>query len=272
MTIIVDSDSCTRCGICSNVCPMGIINPSDGDLLPQIHKEKEPICISCGQCDSFCPSGALSREEKPGVNPEKSWDGTGLSSELLSSYIRSRRSIRNYLSKPVDKKIIESILDVARYAASGGNGQPVEWMVILNLEEMRRISTLIIDWLRTIIDTVHPMSAYAPRLVAAWDSGEDVIFRGAPHLLIAHIPEDNPIATVDGIIAMTHVDIVAPSFGIGTCWGGFVSIAATCHPPLVELFGLPEGRKLSYAMMFGYPKYRPATIPERKPVSIIWKE
>ncbi len=46
--------------------------------------------------------------------------------------------------------------------------------------------------------------------------------------LFAHIPEGNPMASVDAIIALTHFDIAAPAFGIGTCWAGFVCDGCCC--------------------------------------------
>ena len=67
--------------------------------------------------------------------------------------------------------------------------------------------------------------------------------RGAPHLVIAHIPENNPVASVDAIIALTHFDLTAPAFGVGTCWAGFLSMAATVYEPLQKVIALPPGRK-----------------------------
>jgi nitroreductase len=115
------------------------------------------------------------------------------------------------------------------------------------------------------------MSGYAPMLIAAWKQGRDVICRGAPHLLLAHIPENNPVAPVDAIIALTHFDIAAPSFEIGTCWAGFVAIAANSFEPMQKELGLPEGRKIAYAMMFGYPKFKIYGIPRRKPLAVSWQ-
>ncbi len=250
---------------------MGIIHPAEGDVLPNIPEENRMMCISCGQCDAFCPTGALTRDNSR-LRGETAWDGKTVTPELFTSYLKSRRSIRNYQSKPVDKKTIEAILDCARYAASGGNGQPVEWKVILDPQEVKKLGSLTIDWMKTLIGTSHPMSGYAPRLVAAWESGVDVIFRGAPHLIMAHIPKENPMAAIDGIIAVTHVDIAAPAFGVGTCWAGFLAIGAGNYPPLVKAFDLPEGRIMSYALMAGYPQFKPSFIPARKPLSIIWTE
>ncbi len=53
----VDSNICTGCGLCSDVCPVQAIKfqPDNilGHLRPQIDKEK---CIDCGLCERKCPS------------------------------------------------------------------------------------------------------------------------------------------------------------------------------------------------------------------------
>jgi nitroreductase len=193
-----------------------------------------------------------------------------ISPETMEFYLKKRRSIRHYLSDPVPKEEILKILDIARYAASGMNGQPVEWIVVHDPKKVQKIAGLTIKWTESLLNTSHPMSSYAPMLISAWQQGHDVICRGAPHLLLAHIPENNPVAPVDSIIALTHFDIAAPAFGIGTCWAGFVAIAATSYEPIQMELGLPAGRKCAYAMMFGYPKYNVHAIPRRKALAISW--
>ena len=79
-----------------------------------------------------------------------------------------------------------------------------------------------------------------------------------------HIPEENHVAPVDAIIALTHFDLAAPAFGIGTCWAGFVALAASSYEPLQKELGLPAGRKCAYAMMFGYPKYKVYGLPPQE--------
>jgi len=79
-------------------------------------------------------------------------------------------------------------------------------------------------------------------LIAAWDRGVDAICWKAPHLLVVHIPENHVIAPVgptDGIIALTHFDILAPAFGIGTCWPGFLTMAVGSWKTLQEALALP---------------------------------
>ncbi len=41
--------------------------------------------------------------------------------------IRSRKSVRKFLKKPVSRQLLEDVLDIARWAPSGGNCQP--WRV-----------------------------------------------------------------------------------------------------------------------------------------------
>ena len=267
MTIEIDRDACTGCGVCSEVCIAGIIEPARGTAPPSVPAEKEGQCLSCGQCEAFCPTGAVVRGDRaPPASP-----AGAVSAKQLALYMKSRRSIRRYRPDPVPRETIEALLDAARYAPSAGNGQPVEWLVIHDPREVQKVAGLVIDWMREQVGGDHPMSGYLPHLIAAWERGTDVICRGAPHLLIAHVPEANPIAPIDAIIALTHVDIAAPAFGLGTCWAGFVAMGAQAYAPLREFYALPEGRVPAYAMMFGYPRYRPQQVPGRKPLQVTWK-
>jgi len=270
MTISIDSASCTRCGTCSEICPMDLIEPAESKTLPRMKKENEGMCIACGQCEAFCSSGALRMKGRGDEKKMASKEGA-ISSDQLGLYLKTRRSIRCYRPDPVPKDTIRSILDIARYAASGGNGQPVEWLVIHDSKKVQKVAGLTADWMRELAKSNHPMSSYAPRLITAWESGNDVICRHAPHLLFPHIPEESPIAPTDAIIALTHIDIAAPAFGIGTCWAGFVAMASRTYEPLQAMLALPEGRVPAYAMMLGYPTYKPEFIPGRKPLKVTWK-
>jgi nitroreductase/NAD-dependent dihydropyrimidine dehydrogenase PreA subunit len=270
MTIIIDQESCTRCGTCSEVCPMGIIDPAGDETPPVIRTERSGMCISCGQCEAFCPSGSLVQDNGREGPARTSGEGA-IPPDRLGRYLKSRRSIRCYRPEPVPEDTIVSILDIARFAASGGNGQPVEWLVIHDPAKVQKVAGLTVDWMRELARSTHPMSAYAPHLIAAWESGNDIICRHAPHLLFPHIPETNPMASTDAIIALTHVDIAAPAFGVGTCWAGFVAMASRSYQPLQDLLALPKGRVTGHAMMFGFPRYKPYYIPPRKSLKVMWK-
>jgi nitroreductase/NAD-dependent dihydropyrimidine dehydrogenase PreA subunit len=269
--ILINQDLCTQCGICVKVCSSGIIDPVDQDHFPQVQETNVSRCLYCGHCEAFCPSQALILNLSPEEKISLPADGGNISPENIGLYLKKRRSVRHFTREPVPKEKILEVLDIARYAASGGNGQPVQWLVIHDPERVQKIAELTIEWMKSLVNTPHPMGNYAPILISAWEKGYDVICRGAPHLLFAHIPDDNPIAPTDAIIALTHFDIAAPAFGIGTCWAGFVLAAATFYEPLQKELGLPEGKNIAYAMMFGNPQYQIFGIPRRKPLEVTWQ-
>jgi nitroreductase/NAD-dependent dihydropyrimidine dehydrogenase PreA subunit len=269
-TILVDPALCTRCGICSHACTMGLIDPADENTLPKVPETKAAMCIRCGHCEVFCPSQALLLNDRPEEKVRLPPDAGTIAPEEIGYYLRKRRSVRRFTSDPVPKEKILEILDIARYAASGGNGQPVEWIVVHDPANVKKIAGLTIEWMKTLLNSDHPMSGYIPVLIGAWEKGSDVICRGAPHLLFATIPEGNPVAQTDAIIALTHFDVAAPAFGVGTCWAGFVAMAAANYEPLQKELGIPTGRKSAYALMFGNPQYRIYGIPRRKPLQVTW--
>jgi nitroreductase/NAD-dependent dihydropyrimidine dehydrogenase PreA subunit len=270
MAILVDQYLCTRCGICSSVCPAGIIDPAEEGSIPQVPASKADLCIRCGHCEATCPSGAVTAAYSSTGVPG-SPVAAAIPPDTLGTYLKGRRSVRHYREDLVDRHTIREILDIARYAASAGNHQPVEWLIIYKPGEVRRMAELTMEWFRSLAGTDSPLGSYAPVLLREWNRGNDVICRGAPHLIVPHIPEGNPATRFDAIIALTHVDIAAPAFGVGTCWAGFVAMALEAYPAAKEALDLPAGRVPAYAMMLGYPRYQAHRIPERRPLRVTWR-
>ena len=249
---------------------MGIVSPAGETPLPNVPEAQAGMCIRCGHCEIHCPSHALLLTYLADETTPLPAAGQ-ISPDDLGIYLKTRRSARAFKKEPVPRETVARILDIARYAPSGGNGQQVGWLVIQDPKEVHRIAGLVMDWMRTLKDSNHPMSGYIPGLVAAWESGADPVCRGAPHLVIAHIPEGNPVASVDALIALTHFDIAAPAFGVGACWAGFLSMAARSYEPLKAALALPPGREYSYGLFFGFPQYKIYGIPRRNPALVEWR-
>lgn len=268
--ITIDQELCDKDGICAAECPMRIIDMKNG--FPQLMEGAEPFCINCGHCVAVCPTAALSHKNlKPGdcmeINPE--W---ALSPKQTEHFLRQRRSIRRYKTKPVEKEKLESIMALAAHAPSGHNLQPVHWHVLYNREEIVRLDEMVIDWMRFMIKE-HPKNAKAMHLelvVAGWEAGLDTITRKAPHLILAHGRQKDPTSLPACTIALTWLDLALPSHDLGGCWCGFFNAAANLWPPLQEALGLPQGHVSHGAMMVGYPKFKYHRMPPRKAPRITW--
>jgi len=271
--IKVDQEKCKHDGICTAVCPMSIIEMKDGSL-PLLTSGLEDLCISCGHCVAVCPHGALSLDDMKVADCPPVRAELELGSEQAEHFFRSRRSIRTYSPKAVEREKLARLISIAQYAPTGTNSQQVQWLVINSREQLHAMGAMIIDMLRYLIKVGHPLAqAYRlERSVAAWEAGKDPVLRGAPALVIAHAPASYPLAQVDSTIALTFLDLAAPTVGLGTCWAGFFMMAATQNPQLQELLALPEGHACCGAVMIGYPKYAYHRLPTRKEATISWRE
>ncbi|MEW6076411.1 MAG: nitroreductase family protein [Thermodesulfobacteriota bacterium] len=267
----VNRDKCNKDGICAAECPLKIIDmKATGWPVPI--PGADALCINCGHCVAVCPTGALShRLLKPEacLPVNRQWL---LSPEQAEHFLRYRRSIRNYKKQPVDRAVIERLIRVARCAPTGHNRQPVKWQVIYRAEDVRRLSGLVIEWMRFMVEK-HPRLAGAMHLdlvVAAWEFGVDTVSRGAPHLVLANADVSDISAQSACTIAMTYFDLAAAAFGLGTCWNGFFNAAAMQWQPLKDALGLTAGEANFGAMMLGYPKFTYHRMPDRKEPEIKW--
>lgn len=267
-----DYDKCSNDGICANVCPRRLIVLDATTSKPVTIPEVSELCISCGHCLAVCPTSAITLN---GISPE---DCPTIAKKQLPSYeqvdllMRSRRSIRVYKDKPLDRKIIEQLLDTCRYAPSGTNSQPVHWIVASGYERLNCLAQMIIDWMQQMVEVKNPI-AERMRLdvvVESWKRGEDRIFRGGPAVIMAHAPEIGSLPLENCVIAMTFLDLAAASLGLGTCWVGYLMLAATEHAQIIEVLGIPEGHLLYGAMIVGYPKYTYQRIPQRNQLNVSW--
>lgn len=267
----VDRDKCNQDGICAAECPLKIIDMKKNDW-PEPISGAESLCINCGHCVAVCPTGALvHRHLKPEDCLPVRKDRL-LSPEQAEHFLRCRRSIRNYKPQPVDRSVIERLIRMARYAPTGHNRQPVKWQVIYDAGDVRRLSGLVIDWMRFMIDK-HPGLAkmmHFDLVVAAWEFGVDTVSRGAPHLVLVNAAASDISAQSACTIAMTFFELAVTSFGLGACWNGFFNAAAMQWQPLKEALGLEAGQANFGAMMLGYSKFVYHRMPERNEPEIKW--
>jgi len=259
----LNPSSCHSCETCISTCPLGHL---EMNTHPQVIEDT--MCTACGHCEASCPEGAInisgSELESPMVDISSK-----ISSEDMGSYMRNRRSIRNYKNRTIPRETIEEIMDIVRFAPSGVNRQPIKWIIIEDPQKVKELAGLCINWMEKLIEDNSPLAQMFPfeSLISVWKKGMDPILRGAPHVFVATAKADEGSAVTDGIIALSHLELALPSFDLGSCWAGFLKMASDFEP-LKEFLGLKEDELFIGALMAGYPECKFYRVPKRKKLSV----
>lgn len=259
--VTIDTEKCGKDGICIEECPFYLLR-ANADGVPEMIPGGESVCLKCGHCLAVCPNGAISLE---GISPE-SCDRVpkeiSFSEEAISQLIKTRRSIRVYKDQPVDREIMERLVETVQYSPTAKNLQPVHWIFVDDRAKIHQMAALTIDWLRKL--------NMVPDIIDAWDNGHDIILRGAPFLAIAHAAKKSINPAADCAIACTTLELLANSTGIGGCWAGYFMRASNHFEPLKQFLKVPDGHHVYAALMLGYPKFKYQRIPKRQVPKVQW--
>lgn len=261
----VDHDVCDACENCIETCSLNLIEMRD--LTPAWIQGAEEICENCGHCVAVCPQAAVSLDIMTPDQCPPILQDLNISFEQAGQFFRSRRSVREFKPEAVDRGVLTKLLTTANYSATGMNAQMVNWAVFSNQNDIREMAEITMQWMRSFHETLSP--SFLKRIVAQamkiWDKGEDSICHTAPHMIIAYGSHN------DCMIAATQLSLAAPSIGLGSCWSGWVMIAAENFSAMQEFLGLPEGQSCQAAMMLGQPIYEYPRMPLRNEPQIIWR-
>jgi nitroreductase len=190
----------------------------------------------------------------------------------MISMIKNRRSIRRYKREAVDTILIRELLKAASYAPTGENGNSVRFTVVDNIETMDKLRDITYDAIIRAgeADKVPQNLNFIYEFARLWKkNGTDVVFRDAPHLVIASAPEDCPSPKEDTMIALSYFELLAVSDGLGTLWDGMFKLTLEyIAPELRRTFGIPDNHLVGYSMVFGKPAVRYARAVQSEGIDI----
>ena len=189
-----------------------------------------------------------------------------------------RRSIRGYdESREVSEEAVRAILDCARWAPSGGNGQPWEFVVVRDKETRHKIADIYMKQL----EPKREMDLAVRGTAKMTGDG----FRHAPvHLVILGDPrvkESYPIRTklekadshfITGLANATLlIHLAAAALGLAS---QYVSDANSPYMEtlLKALLKIPEPLRIYHLVPIGYAKGNFATPPRRELEEIVHYE
>lgn len=162
--------------------------------------------------------------------------------------IMARRSIRQYLDKPVEHEKLAAVVRAGINAPSGMNRQP--W-VIRVVEDQQLIAAVNKVYMQENPDQV------------ARDPHFKNMFRNAPNLICVCTPAKGG-GELDAGLLGENMMLAAHSLGLGTCCLGgpvrFLLSNEQCKF-FIDRLDIPEDYKLNYIIAIGYPDEQPEAKP-----------
>jgi nitroreductase/NAD-dependent dihydropyrimidine dehydrogenase PreA subunit len=263
----VDAEKCTQCDACVNDCPSEIIHRTGP--VPEATAPAEGSCLECQHCLAICPSGAISVF---GLKPENSLpllDGAIPSYQQMKTFVRGRRSVRQFSDEDVPPALLDELLADLAHAPTGCNDRDLTFSLVSGRKDMGILLERVVKEIEAKQKTGAALHEFVTGTAQAYrDSGKDVLFRGASHLLIVSPGEKARCGHEDAILALAYFDLLAPSAGFGTTWCGLIKIIADMVPETRKLLGLAPDTYF-YAMMFGKPAVGYARTAQRDSAALI---
>ncbi|MHB1323234.1 MAG: nitroreductase family protein [Coriobacteriia bacterium] len=168
--------------------------------------------------------------------------------------IRSRRSVRAFETRPVDREIIERLIDAATHAPSRMNAQPWHFHVCTGDARKRVAEVMAMNtaYVQEYLDVLGPeVIEYAARFYADLGSAPVVIGISTSRV-------DDPTVWLDDTIsvgaALENFLLTVVDEGLAAC-----SLTAPhwIRDRLVKVFEVPEGSDLMALIVLGYGREIP---------------
>ena len=144
--------------------------------------------------------------------------------------ISTRRSVREYSSRPIPADVMERMCQALRYAPSACNFQPWRFILVTDAELRRQVA----------------QAANGQMWMA--DAPVTIVGCGLPEQAYKHMGGYGNSAEIDVSIALDHLTLAAVAEGLGTCW-----IGAFDEKQVKRLLEIPRQVKPVAMTPLGYP-------------------
>ena len=286
--ITIDDVLCKKCGLCTLLCPESIFIQENGSV-PKLSQIE--ACISCGQCVAACPVEAISHKDFPKGSLMPVNKKIVPTVEQVLEMLRARRSIRVFDDKPVERELIEKIIEGARFAPSAHNLQSTKFIVVQDIATLERIKESVVSSLektmkllrnpltrglaflkigRTMTKIALELLPSLEMLVDTTRNEKDMILFNAPCLILFHAEDSALFAEVNANLALQNASLVSHALGLGSMYSGLIVRVAHVDRSISELLSIPDNHQIYAALTLGYPKIKYKYWIERKTPRVRW--
>jgi len=187
--------------------------------------------------------------------------------EALITLLASRRSIRAYRPDPIPDEYIGKIIEAARWAPSGGNSQPWEFIVITGKDLKDQIADLFVKAIKPLreaelhrekemrlpgLEIERPEPGFKSAPVFILLCGDPRLDEAYPAMVYRRWRHEVFISNLAS--AFLCMQLAAKSLGLGSQW---VSAAGNLmEGDLKKILDIPERLKIYDMMAVGYPAYQ----------------
>jgi nitroreductase/NAD-dependent dihydropyrimidine dehydrogenase PreA subunit len=255
--VIVDREKCIGCGSCALDCISKIISLEEDVAVIKDFTN----CIKCGHCGAVCPVNAI-RYQHPDYDInveefEKNIWKVGF--DQMDAFVKMKRSCRQYKKKPIEKAKMDAIMRIGQISPTGGNRQPLKFVVVDSPEKIEELKLLA---MKTLFDVGQKTEGrYGKVFRSILDNyqatGFDRLFYNAPCVVIIYgDPNTSHTTQVDAGIAGGQMTLIAETLDLGSCFVGYLKTAAENNNEIYEFLGIPEGHQMIANIIVGYPDVR----------------
>ena len=170
--------------------------------------------------------------------------------------IFTRRSVRKYLSRAVEREKLDEILRAGNYAPSALNNQDRQFTVVSRPEVLERINQAV----RNLSDkaTVERVSARM--------NGEFAFFYKAPVLILVSHKANARCPEADCACALENMFLEAKALSLGSCW--INQLGPLCDQAeireILNEIGVPSDHRIFGCAAIGYPAEEGVLLHEKE--------
>lgn len=163
-----------------------------------------------------------------------------------------RRSVRKYIDKQINEDDLNSILETALYAPTGGNHQYTRFFVVQNKEKLEEINNIVkTEFRKREIDE----ALYQNKtIIKAKNDNYNFMFH-APVLIIVVSDKDHGNSMADSANAIENIQIAAATLNLGACWINqlhWLTDNAMMRDYICKL-GINDNEDIFGSVVLGYP-------------------